>query len=565
MTPTTLPLATIPERFAAVATARPGQAALGVIVGGRLSWHSWGELAARVAGWQAALADRGVRPGDRVAQISPNCLEWILGDLAIQSLGAVHVPLHASLAAGQAAELIAHSEARLVVVQTADFAQRLAPLTDVTIVLHEVFPRADSSEASGGREPSDSGGRTPVSGSGGEAEDLRPPLAIELGVGGDVHADDLATILYTSGTTGKPLGVMLTHRNLASNAVAITEAAAATGDETRLAILPLSHIYARTCDLYSWIIHGGRLVLAESRETIFRDCGIAAPTSINGVPYFYQKVVDRLREAGGATDAAALRETLGGQVRRLYCGGASLAPGIDAFFAERGLPIHCGYGLTEAAPVISATAPGGYRSGTVGPPLAGLEVRLADDGEVEVRGPNVMRGYWRNDEATARVLRDGWLLTGDLGEWDAAGHLRIVGRKKEMIVLATGKKVAPTSVEQLLAGSPWIEQACVVGDGRKCLAALVVPNGEALRREIKRRRLWVWSRHRALTHPQVLALYREEIDRCLSGLAEFEQVAAFTLVGRAFSLELGEVTPKLSLCRKVIERRFAAEIEAMYA
>jgi long-chain acyl-CoA synthetase len=349
-----------------------------------------------------------------------------------------------------------------------------------------------------------------------------------------------------------------------SNAIAITQAAAPAGDETRLCLLPLSHIYARTCDLYSWMVYGGRLVLTESRETVFRDCLLATPTAINAVPYFYQKVVDRLRAAGGADDASALRGTLGGAVRRLFCGGAALPPEVDRFFAERGLPILCGYGLTETAPVITATVSDGYRSGTVGPPLAGVEVRLADDGEVLARGPNVMRGYWQNDEATTRVLRDGWLSTGDLGQWDAAGHLRIVGRKKEMIVLATGKKVAPTRVEERLAGSPWIEQACVVGEGRNCLAALIVPNGEALRAEIRRRRLLVWSRRRALNHPKVRALYREEIDRCLRDLAEFEQVGAFTLIGRMFSLDLGEVTPKQSLRRATIQRRFEREIELMY-
>ena len=281
---------------------------------------------------------------------------------------------------------------------------------------------------------------------------------------------------------------MLSQRNLTTNAAAITKAAGPTADEVRLLILPLSHIYARTCDLYSWLIHGGRLVIAESRETVFRDCQIAAPTAINAVPYFYQKVVDRLR-SGGDADATQLQGELGGAVRRCYCGGAALAPEIDRFFAERGLPIHCGYGLTEASPVIAATTPGAYRAGTVGPPLDGVEVRLADDGEVQVRGPNVMLGYWRDEAATARVLHDGWLHTGDLGELDSAGHLRIVGRKKEMIVLATGKKVAPTRVEERLVGSPWIEQACVVGDGRKCLAALIVPNGDALRAEIQARRV----------------------------------------------------------------------------
>jgi long-chain acyl-CoA synthetase len=314
-------------------------------------------------------------------------------------------------------------------------------------------------------------------------------------------------------------------------------------------------------------------VLVESRETVFRDCGLVGPTAINAVPYFYQKVADRLRTGGGEVDAVGLRAALGGAIQRCYCGGASLPPEVDRFFAERDLPILCGYGLTEAAPVITATSPGGYRSGTVGQPLPDVEVRLADDGEIVVRGPNVMQGYWRNEAATSRVLRDRWLLTGDLGKWDAArpgespaetGHLRIVGRKKEMIVLATGKKVAPTRVEERLAGSPWIEQACVVGDGRKCLAALIVPNGEALRGEIKRRRLLVWSRRRALRHPQVLALYRREIDHCLDGLAEFEQVGAFTLIGRPFALDRGEVTPKQSLCRSVIQRSFADNIDAMY-
>lgn len=528
---------TIPQLFAATAAARRDEPALGVIVGGQVAWRSWGELAADVAACRSALVDGlGVQRGDRVAQFSPNCLPWVIVDLAIQECGAVHVPLHASLAGVQAGEQIAHSGARVAVVQNDDYAARLrASLpAGVRVATHAELDRL---AADGGQ------GRA---------------AAAELG------PDDLATVLYTSGTTGPPLGVMLTQRNLVSNAVATTEAAAPSGDEVRLGLLPLSHIYARTCDLYCWLVFGGRLVLAESRETIFRDLTIVAPSAINAVPYFYQKVVDRLREAGGAMDDSALREVLGGAIERCYSGGAALAPDVDRFFAERGLPILCGYGLTEASPVICATPPGGYCSGTVGPPIAGVEVRLADDGEILTRGPHVMRGYWHDEAATARVLQDGWLSTGDLGEWAAAGRLRIVGRKKEMIVLATGKKVAPTRVEELLVGSPWVEQACVVGDGRKCLAALIVPHGDTLRREIKRRRLVVWSSHRALHHPQVRVLYREEINRCLAGLAEFEQVGAFELLDRAFSLDEGEVTPKQSLCRKVIQRRFAEQIDAMY-
>jgi long-chain acyl-CoA synthetase len=358
---------------------------------------------------------------------------------------------------------------------------------------------------------------------------------------------------------------MLTQRNIVANAVAMADALDTGHLETRLLILPLSHIYARTCDLYVWIYRGSKLVIAESRETALRDCKLAQPTVINAVPYFYQKVADGLRSSISHPDGNALRACLGGAIKMLYCGGAALATEVETFFAERGLPIFCGYGLSEAAPVITATTPATYSRGSVGRPLPNVEVQLAEDGEVQARGPSIMRGYWQNEADTAKVIKDGWLQTGDLGEWDANGNLRIVGRKKEMLVLATGKKVAPTRVEQLLVGSPWIEQCCVLGDGRKCLAALIVPNAELLRQEVRRRRLFIWSRRRALRHPQVLAHYRQEIDRCLSGAADFEQVGCFTLLNRGFSIELGEMTPKLSLCRKVIEKSFACEIEAMYA
>jgi long-chain acyl-CoA synthetase len=564
MHPPTPPPTTIPELFAATVQLRGDAPALGSIAAGELTWRTWQDLAVEVAAWASFLTqEAGVGPGDRVAQISPNCAEWVIADLAIQSLGAVHVPLHAALTAEQAAAQIAHSESRVAIARDAATADRLRPHlpSELKLFTHANLQSFSPRAMAAGPTPSAPTQRVPT-------------------------PNDLATILYTSGTTGEPLGVMLTQRNLVSNAIGITNAVGSTGSEIRLGILPLSHIYARTCDLSSWLVHGGRFAIAESRETVFRDCQLVKPTAINAVPYFYQKVVDRVRAEAchpedrrgvrpkahqpdssadlGVTEPDALRNELGGAVRRCFCGGAALPPETDQFFADRDLPILCGYGLTEASPVITATSPGDYRLGTVGRPLPDVEIRLSGDGEILTRGPHVMRGYWRNDAATARVLQDDWLATGDLGEIDAAGHLRIAGRKKELIVLATGKNVAPAGIEGRLNGSPWIEQSCVFGDGRKCLAALIVPNGEMLRGEIKRRRLWVWSRRRALTHPQVLKLYREEITRCLADLAQFEQIAAFTLIGRTFSLEHGEVTPKLSLRRKVIEDRFAKEIEAMY-
>ena len=525
---------TIPALFATTVANRPDEPALGIIEHGQLRWRTWRQLSDETDAWAAELAALGVRPGDRVAQLSPNCEGWIIADLAMQSIGAVHVPLHTSLAPSQIAEQIAHCGAKLLVASSPEFAEPIRPVLgrDCAIVLHREIAAARRSAEIAARH-------TPA-------------------------PDDLATILYTSGTTGPPRGVMLTQRNITANAVTMADELATDDLETRLLILPLSHIYARTCDLYCWMYLGSRMVIAESRETALRDCKLAKPTVINAVPYFYQKVADGLRSSMANVDAATLGAALGGAVKMLYCGGAPLAAETERFFSDRDLPVLCGYGLTEAAPVITASTPETYSAGSVGRPLSNVEVRLAEDGEVQARAASIMQGYWHNAECTAEVLRDGWLHTGDLGKWDANGNLRIIGRKKEMLVLSTGKKVAPTHIESLLIGSPWIEQCCVLGDGRKCLAALIVPNPEALQREIHRQRLLVWSRSRALRHPKVLAHYRREIDRCLAGAADFEQVRCFTLIPRGFSMELGELTPKLSMCRPVIERAFAEEIEAMY-
>jgi long-chain acyl-CoA synthetase len=547
MTPLPSKPTTIPALFRAAVDTRGDDIAFGAVQRGNVAWRSWNELAHAVEALRDRLLRHGVKRGDRVVQISPNCANWVIADLAIQSAGGVHVPLHSTLAEAQIREQIAHCEPRVVLVRDPALAGKLRAATPGKgrAAGQPLIGAADDWLAASGL--------------------ATPPVAISAAHGPpDLQPDDLATILYTSGTTGAPRGVMLTQRNLTSNAIATTEQVQPGPHELRLGLLPLSHIYARTCDLYSWIYHGGRYVLAESRETIFRDLALVRPTVINAVPYFYQKVVDELRTRGAGDDEAALRQLLGGQMACCHCGGAPLAPEVDRFFAHRGLPIFCGYGLTEASPVISNTRADCYVPGTVGRPLPNIDLRLAHDGEVQVRGESIMRGYWRDEAATAAVLQDGWLQTGDLGALDPDGSLRIVGRKKELLVLATGKKVAPTQVEQLLAGSPLIEQACVLGDGRKFLAALIVPNGDQLKREIRARRLLVWSKRRAVTHPQVRSLYRQEIDRCLGDVAHCEQIREFIILPRAFSADLGELTAKLSLKRDAIAKNFARQIEKMF-
>lgn len=538
--------------------------ALSVITDGRLSSMSWQLVAQEVLLWADGLKQLGVRRGDHVAIIAANSAGWVLADLSLQAIGAVSVPLHTSLSYQQCCENIKHAEAKYLITDTPTRASEIGSEIGAETGIKEfTFQEID------------------LAGQGsGAAAKLEDCFA-------DRSPSDLATILYTSGTTGQPRGVMLSHGNLVSNAVAVSDAVASGEQETRLAFLPFSHIYARTCDIGSWLYRGTHLVLAESRETILRDCQLCQPTTLNSVPYFYQKVADGLlndcrerasvpfREPGtngtpqrAFPTAQQLRQAFGGKIRRLSCGGAGVPAEVERFYEERGLPILSGYGLTEASPVVTATAKDQYIAGTVGKPIPRVEVQLdlsieENSGELIVRSPGVMQGYWRDEAATREVLRDGWLHTGDLAEW-AGGNLRIIGRKKEILVLTTGKNVVPTAIEQQLIGSPIIEQACVLGNGRKCLAAILVPNPEQLKAEIRRRRLWVWSKRRAVSHPQIRDWFRAEIDRCLSELAHHEQVGKFVIIPRGFSQELGELTPKLSLRRSAIERNFGKEIETLY-
>ena len=516
-------LTTIPQLLAATVARAGDQPALGTISDGQLSWRTWAEIDTDVRRFAAKLRQANIGAGDRVAQRAPNSYEWIVTDLALLMLGAVHVPLHMSLAEQQVGELLEISDAKLLLVD-AEAPTKESPLP--------VFNYAN----------------LPATNDSSPIEDLADP-------------EQLATLLFTSGTTGQPRGVMLSHKNLTSNAIATSDAIGSDENELRLCFLPLSHIFARACDLYSWLYRGTQLVLAESRDTVVRDCQLVQPDVINGVPYFYQKIAQKLPDAA----PGALLRLLGGNLKRCYCGGAAIAPEVEALFDRQELRILSGYGLTEASPVVSVTAHDDYHAGSAGRSIPNVEIQISATGEVLVRGPCVMMGYWNDPTATAKAIVDGWLRTGDLGEMNASGHLRIVGRQKEIIVLATGKNVSPSRVEQLLGGCSLFEHVCVLGDGRKCLGALIVPNPDALREEIRQQSLWVWSRRRAVTHPRIRELFRQEISRLLVHASAEEQVGCFAILDRNFSVEQGELTPKLSLRRKTIEANFAREIEQMYA
>jgi long-chain acyl-CoA synthetase len=512
---------TISAFFARTVAAHANEPALGFIRHGQLRWRTWQEVADAATDLAAELRSATIAPGDRVAHVSENRYEWVITDLALNLAGAVHVPIHVTLSGAQIAQQIQDCGAKLVFVSTSELLAKFASKLDtrMPVRVHEEYTDASATQ---------------------RIISAPSPQA-------SAH-DALSTILYTSGTTGCPRGVMLSHENLASNAAAVCEAHCVSADHTMLCILPLSHIYARTCDLYTWIVSGSRLVLGENRETLLRDCQLVHPTALNAVPFVYQRVMDGVRNAPTADKSVALRAAFGGQIERLFCGGAPVAPDVENWYAEKGLPLLPGYGLTEASPVIAVNTCNARRFGTVGRAIPGIELRVADDGELLTRGPHVMLGYWQDEAATAEAIQEGWLHTGDLADLDADSFVTIRGRKKELIVLSTGKKVAPTHVESLLTASPMIDQAAVFGDGHCGLIALIVPaasglaqnNGQPIRDQIA-----------------------HEISRSLASAAHEEQIHHFVLLDRPFTIERGELTAKMSLCRTIIARNFANELQGV--
>ena len=523
------------------------------------------QLAANVYDWGALLGRLGIEPGDRVIHVSENRYEWMVADLAIQFARAIHVPVHAPLTGPQIAWQIQDSGAKIVLLSGPAQAVKLAG-QEASLANVQSFVSYDPCHQSLAGKPVKWIGDLAVQSSAADSAALR-----DAALAGTTP-DDLATILYTSGTTGEPKGVMLTQRNLATNALGTMERFYSDGPPRdpslgpvrRLNFLPLSHIFARTCDLYLWIMEGSELAIAESRDTVLKDAAEIQPTFINGVPYFYDKVYRGLKEKGVDQVSGIVKKVLGGRIEQCCAGGAALPEHLYDYFHGQEVPLLLGYGLTESSPVISMSTLRHHRRGASGQAIPGVDIKIDADGEILTRGPHVMPGYYKRPDATAEVLKDGWLQTGDLGRLDDDGFLFITGRKKELIVTLGGKNIAPVYLEGLLTQDPLVAQALVIGDGRSFLTALIVPNPEPLRAAITSHGIAVGSAEEALVHPQVMEIYQECLSRCLRDVAPYEQVKKFTLLPRAFSIEQEEMTAKLSLRRQIIEEHFAAEIEAMY-
>ncbi len=545
------------------------------------------------------LAARGVKKGDRVVLLAENRLEWFTIEAGIQILGAVTVPIYPSLTAETVGYIIENSGARAAIASTADQQQKIVDAGAAGATVEMFFSLDTPIEGSGAELWS----AAVEAGQAARRNDPEGPERLAAGV----SEDDLATIIYTSGTTGDPKGVMLSQSNFVRNILASHDALRLSTTDRAMSVLPYSHVFARMVEHNLYPHAGVSIAIAESMDTLVADIGETHPTVMACVPRFYEKMRDRVLESAAAgsplkqkifnwafrvghemgscrhdrtTPGTGLRfryavatklvfsklhARLGGRMRLFVSGGAALPREVAEFFLAAGWPIIEGYGLTETSPVITVNREKRFRFGTVGLPIEGIEVKIADDGEILCRGHNVMRGYYGNPEATREAIVDGWFHTGDIGEFDDDGFLRITDRKKDILVTAGGKNVAPQPIEGMLKSSPYIAELVMVGDGKPYLAALVTPDFDQLK---------VWAAGEGLSDQgpeelaaddRVRALLQAEIESRSENLASFETVKKIAVLPTAFSIEGGELTPTLKVKRKVIFDRYRAEIESLYA
>ena len=561
-------------------------------------WRSltFGELARRVRELALGLYAHGIRPGDRVAIWSENRPEWNLADLAILAIGAVDVPIYATQTRTQVEYILADSAARAIFASPAFVEDALSikaqlPGLETVIALQKLTANGIDVEG--------------LVDTGRALYGEQPALYEQLWQAPD--PEDLATILYTSGSTGDPKGVMLTHKNLTAN-VLNSARWLGLGRQRELALtyLPFTHIFERAVwYLYAHI--GATIAYAESIETVAKNLGEIRPTAMTSVPRMFEKIYARIIERGlsagfpkrqiflwsldvgrrwaqkkdrGDRIGALLklqhkiadvlvfkkwREAVGGNVRLFISGGAPLAPEIGYLFLAAGLPILQGYGLTETSPSISCNTETRNRIGTVGPVMDGVEVQIAEDGEILVKGDTVMDGYYnRPAENEEAFSADGWFRTGDIGHIDADGFLVITDRKKDLIKTSGGKYIAPQRLESLIKSSRFVSQVVVVGNARKFASALIVPNMELLRGYAEIKGIEYSDESDLVANPRVIDLIRRQVERYTADVAKFETVKKIALLEHEFTIESGELTPTLKPRRSIIEKKYASVIDKLY-
>jgi len=557
---------------------------------------SYREFGLKINSLACAMIAAGVNQGDKVGIFSSNRYEWAVSDLACIMAGAISVPIYATNTQDQAEYIIQNAGIKLIFAGNADQYRKLAAIheagTHLHIIAYDPTIKIDSTFAAYFRDF------------------LNVPDQSELIKeaqlrSGKIKRDDVTTIIYTSGTTGHPKGVMLTHANLFHQFQCVETHFNVTQKDVSLCFLPLSHVYERMWSYYVYL-KGAIQTYLEDPKQIIETMQEVKPTAMVSVPRLYEKIyaavmnsqesaskLKRLLFTQALKTGAArnelyfrgkpvpgglaikygildklvlskVRAVVGGDKNFFSAGGAPLDKTIEEFFLSCGLLICQGYGLTETSPMISYNAPGSFKFGTVGKVAPDCEVRISDIGEIEIKGPQVMKGYYNNPEATAESIVDGWFKTGDVGEFDEDGFLKITDRIKDLIITSGGKNIAPQNIEKLIGKDFFIDQIIAIGDKRNFVSALIVPAFESLEAWAHKKKIQFQNMDELIEHPHVIDFFRERIDAQSKKLAQYETIKKFKLLAKPFTQEGGEITPTLKLKRKQINEKFKALIDTMY-
>ena len=545
------------------------------------------------------LAELGIKPGDRIALLSENRPEWSIADLAILSLGAINVPIYTTQAVDQIRYILTDSGARAIFVSNKKlFKHAKKALEGLDFLEKIIFFDGLAEEEIARSATLDSLEKS------GQERAINKPAAYGAYLRA-IRPDDLATIIYTSGTTGEPKGVMLTHANFMSNVLATTAGLPISSSDIALSVLPLSHIFERT-GFYIFCYSGVSVYYTASFDQVAENLREVRPTVMTAVPRLFEKVYHKIVKKGfsqkgwkrrvfvrsldvgqryaEAKDKGKLvgpalalqqsmanrlvfskwREGVGGRLRYFVSGGAPLSPALSYAFLAAGIPILQGYGATETC-IVSANRPDNNKVGSVGLLFDGIEVNIAEDGEILLRGPNVMRGYYGHPEETSSVLSDEWFATGDVGHVDKEGHLFITDRKKDLFKLSNGKYVAPQQIESLLKQSEFVSQIVVVGVGRKQPAALIVPEWEAVRQALSAAGDEFPSDRVSLANfPAAIKLIQTDVALLTRTLPDYQRIRRIALLPDEFTIDRGELTPTLKVKRRVIDQKFTNLIEELY-
>jgi long-chain acyl-CoA synthetase len=574
-----------------------------------LLWHKqggrWQKISSRsflhrVASLAGALTKLGIRKGDRVALFSENRPEWHVADLAILGLGAINVPVYPAEVVERLQYTLDHSQARLCFVSGLEQFEKVRAVWSELPQLETMIPIARV-----GTDAVEPGRRVLVWEAAAREDISESELAAFERTARSHGPDDIASLIYTSGTTGTPKGALLTQRNFASNVLSTLGQFGYGPAHLAMSLLPVCHIYERKVD-YGYFAEGSAIAYAESFDKVVENMREVRPTIMAVVPRFFEKFHGRLLQRVGAAPGPEqklfhwalavgrqalpyrlarrplpgwlslryrladwfvyrpIRVELGGRMQYFISGAAPLARELNEFFHCLGLTIYEGYGLTETSPVIAVNLPGKTKLGTVGPPIPGVEVKIAPDGEILTRGPHVMKGYYKMEAETAEVLRDGWFYTGDVGFLDEDGFLTVTDRKKDLIKTAGGKYVAPQPIENQLRQSPYIENAVVVGDRRKYAVALLVPNVANLERLAAERGIVCNSPAELLANPLVRSAVQAVVDRVNERLAQYERLKRFAWLEQDFTFDEGHLTYTQKVRRRQVEEQYRNLIDRLY-